>query len=153
MLLSMPSKKKKEEDINLSEDALLGDLLGKIKPKLPAVAGVKRAPLLSCRPGGEAAAATTAPRPIEERNPFLQRSTGLKKTVLVAPAPSSNVSKSVDTVAADGANADPSQVIEEFESCPMEGFDEEMNVDDIGEIYFPYISLCKLKNGFYCATL
>jgi hypothetical protein len=129
MLLSMPSKKKKEEDINLSEDTLLGDILGQIKPKLPAASTLKKATLLKTSTPPSSA----VPRPHEERNPFLQRGTGLKKTVHVPSlsADVSSVSKSVDTT-----TEEPSQVIEEFESCPMDGFDEEMVMDDFGMSFF-----------------
>jgi len=57
----MPTKKKKEAEVKLDDDALLGDILGQIKPKLPA-AGRKAAaaPLLSS--GRSAAATAAAPR-------------------------------------------------------------------------------------------
>jgi hypothetical protein len=136
MLMNMPTKKKdKEADVKLDEDAVLGDILGKIKPKLPTghrpkTAGVPP-PLLSGKP----AAAAVAARPSEERNPFLQRGTGLKRTVPAAATAA--VSKHVDTAPSaavvNGENdSEPSQVIEEFESCPMDGFDEEMIIDNPG---------------------
>jgi hypothetical protein len=129
MLLSMPSKKKKEEDINLSEDTLLGDILGQIKPKLPSSSTLKKATLAkTSTPSGPA-----LPRAQEERNPFLQRGTGLKKTVPVHPPAGGTLSKSVDTT----TTGEPaSQVIEEFESCPMEGFEEDMIMDDFGETFY-----------------
>jgi hypothetical protein len=132
MLLSMPSKKKKEEDINLSEDTLLGDILGQIKPKLPTTSStLKKATLAkTSTPSGPA-----LPRAQEERNPFLQRGTGLKKTVPVHPPAGGTLSKVVDTT---GEPA--SQVIEEFESCPMEGFDEDMIMDDFSETFSLFFS-------------
>ncbi len=129
----MPSKKKKEEDINLSEDTLLGDILGQIKPKLPTSSTLKKATLVkTTTPSGP-----SLPRAQEERNPFLQRGTGLKKTVPVHPTAGGTLSKSVDTT----TTGEPaSQVIEEFESCPMEGFDEDMIMDDFGETFSVFMS-------------
>ena len=83
MLMNMPTKKKKEAEVKLDDDAVLGDILGQIRPKLPAAAK-KATPLLSSRP--TTATASAVPRPSEERNPFLQRGTGLKKTVLLPSA-------------------------------------------------------------------
>jgi hypothetical protein len=140
MLLSMPSKKKKEEDINLSEDTLLGDILGQIKPKLPTSSTLKKATLAkTTTPSGPA-----VPRAQEERNPFLQRGTGLKKTVPFHPPGGGTLSKSVDTTT---AGEPASQVIEEFESCPMEGFDEDMIMDDFGETIF--LILLLFRRTFY----
>ena len=34
MILNMPNKKKKEENITIDDDEILGDILGKIKPKV-----------------------------------------------------------------------------------------------------------------------
>ena len=133
MLMNMPTKKKKEAEVKLDDDAVLGDILGQIRPKLP-VAAKKATPLLSSRP--TTATASAVPRPSEERNPFLQRGTGLKKTVLLPSAAAASpavASKNVDTMVA-AAESDPSQVIEEFESCPMDGFEDDMIVDDdLGE--------------------
>merc|ERR1719427_1043114 len=64
MLLNMPSKKKKEEDIKIEDDELLGDILGKLQAKPKQVLK----PLSS------------APKKIvhsdTERNPFMKRGTG-----------------------------------------------------------------------------
>ncbi len=129
----MPSKKKKEEDINLSEDTLLGDILGQIKPKVPASSTLKKNTLTKT----STTSGPALPRAQEERNPFLQRGTGLKKTVPVHPPAGGTLSKSVDTT----TTGEPaSQVIEEFESCPMEGFDEDMVMDDFGEAFSVFFS-------------
>merc|ERR1719431_1895177 len=69
MLLNMPTKKKKEEDIKIEEDELLGDILGKLQAKPKQVLK----PLAS------------APKKTfhsdAERNPFMKRGTGIKKMV------------------------------------------------------------------------
>ncbi len=135
----MPSKKKKEEDINLSEDTLLGDILGQIKPKLPTSSTLKKATLVKT----STQSVPAVPRAQEERNPFLQRGTGLKKTVPVHSPAGGTLSKSVDTTTGEPA----SQVIEEFESCPMEGFDEDMIMDDFGETIFLILFL--FRRTFY----
>jgi len=114
MLLNMPSKKQSEE-AKLDEDALLGDILGQIKSK--SSTGIKksvRTPTLST---------TTS-----ERNPFVKKSTGLKKTVTVAKQTSNIVSEAVDHDS--GIVEPPSQQIEEFDTEAMDGFDDEMDIND-----------------------
>lgn len=67
MLLNMPSKKKKEEDIKLDEDEFLQDILGKIKPKKQVLK----------KPGAVLKASKVSVD--GERNPFVKKGTGLKK--------------------------------------------------------------------------
>jgi len=107
MLLNMPSKKKKEEDIKLDEDEFLQDILGKIKPKKQVLK----------KPGAVLKASKVSVD--GERNPFVKKGTGLKKPM--------------QQVKSSGDPETPSQVIEEFEGISQEGFEDDMVIDDVDE--------------------
>jgi DNA polymerase alpha subunit A len=119
MLLAMPSKAKTEDRGKLEDDEDLGDILKAITEKKAAGgAGTKKA--AAARPGpragGEAAEA--------ERNPFMKRGTGLKKTVRRQPA-------ARPTAEETGGEAPPGQ--EEPEQAGeevVEGFEDDMDFDE-----------------------
>ena len=113
MLLSMPTKKQKEVDVKIDDDEILGDILGKLQPRKQ----VLKKPTHSA--GSKAAKISNSET---DRNPFVKKGTGLKKTV-------ARVSSSGDHEPA------PSQVIEEFEApaSQEDGFDEEMVIEDMDD--------------------
>jgi len=116
MLMNMPSKKQVEE-AKLEEDALLGDILGQIKSKSGSgIKKVVRAPIAS----------TTA-----ERNPFVKKGTGLKK-VVTASKTSTAPSGGVEVMEEEETSTE-SQKVEEFDTQNMEGFDDEMDIQDFDE--------------------
>merc|ERR1719186_1561337 len=116
MLMNMPSKKQVEE-AKLEEDALLGDILGQIKSKSgSSIKKVVRAPIAS----------TTA-----ERNPFVKKGTGLKK-VVTASKTSTAPSGGVEVMEEEETSTE-SQKVEEFDTQNMEGFDDEMDIQDFDE--------------------
>eukprot|EP00092_Neocalanus_flemingeri_P020784 GFUD01022520.1.p1 GENE.GFUD01022520.1~~GFUD01022520.1.p1 ORF type:complete len:1437 (+),score=492.07 GFUD01022520.1:76-4386(+) len=116
MLLNMPSKKQ-VEDAKLEEDALLGDILGQIKSK--AGTGIKK--VVRAAP----TASTTT-----ERNPFVKRGTGLKKVV---PASKPVTSANDNGEVIEEEMIAESQKVEEFDTENMEGFDDEMDIQDFDE--------------------
>ena len=114
MLLNMP--KKQSEEVKLEDDALLGDILGQIKSKSTS----------STRRIVKTPVATTT----SERNPFIKKGTGLKKTVTVPravpskPDPVEDINKeSVDNL--------------DFEDMDfpdeMGDFDQEMQMETVTE--------------------
>ena len=114
MLLNMP--KKQNDDVKIEDDALLGDILGQIKSKpKPTSAAVKKPAVQSLNTDSQI-----------ERNPFVKKGTGLKKTVIVpkttAPAPSQQ-----DTEMEQNVNADMPD---------MDDFSEEMEMD-MGDMDIP----------------
>merc|ERR1719186_2274466 len=116
MLMNMPSKKQVEE-AKLEEDALLGDILGQIKSKSGSgIKKVVRAPIAS---------STT------ERNPFVKKGTGLKK-VVTASKTSTAPSGGVEVMEEEETSTE-SQKVEEFDTQNMEGFDDEMDIQDFDE--------------------
>jgi len=119
MLMSMPSKKQVEE-AKLEEDALLGDILGQIKSK--SGSGVKK---IVKTPAASVAAT--------ERNPFVKKGTGLKK-IITAPKPTVQTPvNSGEGLLEDNAVVGGSQNVEEFDTEAMEGFDEEMDIQDFDD--------------------
>eukprot|EP00090_Calanus_glacialis_P016583 TRINITY_DN25936_c0_g1_i4.p1 TRINITY_DN25936_c0_g1~~TRINITY_DN25936_c0_g1_i4.p1 ORF type:complete len:1464 (-),score=583.40 TRINITY_DN25936_c0_g1_i4:126-4448(-) len=118
MLLNMPSKKQVEE-AKLEEDALLGDILGQIKSKAKAGTGIKKV-----------ARAPTASSTVE-RNPFVKKGTGLRK-VVTAPKPSASSNVGGEVVG-DEEMVTETQKVEEFDTEAMEGFDDEMDIQDFDE--------------------
>jgi len=120
MLLNMPSKKQVEE-AKLEEDALLGDILGQIKSK--ASTGIKKAVK------APVAAAATA----SERNPFVKKGTGLKK-IITAPKPTAQAPTSVGDDLDEEPMVTETQNVEEFDTEAMEGFDDEMDIQDFDDV-------------------
>lgn len=116
MLMNMPSKKQAQE-AKLEEDALLGDILGQIKSK--AGTGIKK---VVRTPTASATA---------ERNPFVKKGTGLKKTI-TAPRPSASATVGGEVPEEDEMVTE-SQNVEEFNTEAMEGFDDEMDIQDFDE--------------------
>jgi len=115
MLLNMPSKKQ-VEDAKLEEDALLGDILGQIKSK--AGTGIKKVTRTPT------ASATV------ERNPFVKKGTGLKK--LTVSKPTTEASGDVEEVEED-LNSVKIHKVEQFDTENMDGFDDEMDIQDFDE--------------------
>merc|ERR1712098_830088 len=111
MLLNMP--KKQNDDVKIEDDALLGDILGQIKSKPKPTSSVVKKPSVQ----------TQNMESQVERNPFMKKGTGLKKTVVVpkahAPEPSQQHTDMEQNVDADIPDMD------------MDDFSEEMDMGDM----------------------
>ena len=111
MLLAMPSRKTEDQG-KLEDDELLGDILSTIAAKSKAP-GVKKAkPVVSSAKVEEGA----------ERNPFMKRGTGLKKTVKRQPV--------AQAVGEEGGQLEGQERQGEEEQIDMDGFEDDMDFDD-----------------------
>jgi len=110
----MPTKKKKEEDIKIEDDELLGDILGKLQAK----------PKQVLKPLASAPKKTV--HSDTERNPFMKRGTGIKKIVKHTAASDTAISSHQQ----DDDLESPSQQIEEFATQETDVGDD-FNIEDM----------------------